>query len=314
MSRERGVALITALLVMALAAVAAAAVVTAGMTSLRRTATLIDSERAWWYAQGLESWVRRILAQDAEREGAVDSLDEPWARPVDYLPVEQGALRGGIEDLQGRFNLNNLASAQGPRHEQIFLRLFQNIEGLDPALAQPLAGAIRDWVDADQLPTGVGGAEDTDYLGLPQPYRTANQPMVSPSELLAIKGMTAQTFQKLAPFVCTLPLGAARAATKVNVNTASLPLLLALSATGDRGKLGTFVADRKKEPAKSVQELQTKGVLAADVTPELVDVRTEFFQMRGEAFIGSGRVALYSVFQRAGSGAPRVIARSLDTE
>ncbi len=312
--RARGVALITAMLVMALAAIAAAAVLVSANNGIRRAATLIDGERAWWYAQGLESWVQRILAQDAEKDAAVDSLGEPWARPVDYLPVEQGALRGSITDLQGRFNLNNLATAQPQKYQQQLLRLFQNIPGLDAAQAPPLAEAIRDWIDADQIPSGAGGAEDSDYMGLAQPYRAANQPMGSPTELLAIKGMTPAIYRLLAPYVCTLPIGSGRAPTRINVNTAKPPVLLALSANIDRGKLDDFLSKRSKEPAKTVQELQTKGVLPADVTADLVDVRTQFFLMSAEAFIGSGRVALYSVIQRAGSGAPQVIARSLDTE
>lgn len=311
---ERGIALITAMLVMALAAIAAAAVLVSAQNSIRRAGTLIDGERSWWYAQGLESWTRRILARDLEKNGPIDSLDEDWARPIDYLPVEQGAVRGKLEDLQGRFNLNNLATATPAKYQKQLQQLFQNIEGLNPGQAQPLAEAIKDWIDADQIPSGAGGAEDSDYLGLPQPYRAANQPMGSPSELLAIKGMTAEIYQRLAPYVCTLPIGTARKPTAINVNTASPALLMALSATVDRGKIDNFVQKRVKEPAKSVAELQKDGTLPADVTPDLIDVKTQFFLMTTEAFIGSGRTALYSVIQRAGSGAPQVIARSLDTE
>ncbi len=310
----KGVALITAMLVVALASIAAAAVLVSANNGIRRASTLIDGERAWWYVQGLESFGRRILASDLEKNGPIDSLDEDWNRAIDYLPVEQGAVRGSIEDLQGRFNLNNLASAQPVKYRQQLLRLFQNIEGLDAALAPPLAEAIADWIDPDQIPSGAGGAEDTDYMSLAQPYRAANQPMSSPTELLAVKGMTPAIYQALAPFVCTLPIGTSRVATKINVNTAKVPVLLALSATTDRSKIDQFLLTRTKEPAKTVQELQTKGTLPADVTVELVDIKTQFFLMKTEAFIGSGRAALYSVIQRAGSGAPLVIARSLDTE
>ena len=314
-SSSSGIALITAMLVMALAAIAAAAVLVSANAGIRRASTLIDGERAWWYAQGLESWVQRILAGDLEKDAAVDSLKEDWARPVDYLPVEQGAVRGKLEDLQGRFNLNNLASTQPTKYQEQLQRLFQNIKDLDSAQAQPLAEAIRDWIDADQIPSGAGGAEDTDYMGLPQPHRAANQPMSSPTELLAIKGVTPAIYKLLAPYVCTLPIGTGRVATKINVNTASAPLLLALSPTIDRGKVDTFITKRLKEPAVTLLELQEDGTFPADVTADLIDVKTQFFLMTTEAFIGSGRAALYSVIQRPASGAaPRVIARSLDTE
>ena len=313
---QRGIALITAMLVTALAAIAATAVLVSANNGIRRASTLIDGERAWWYAQGLESWTRRILARDLEKNGAIDSLDEDWAQPLDYLPVEQGAVRGKIIDLTGRFNLNNLASTQTAKYQKQLLRLFQNIKGLDPATAQPLAAAIIDWIDADQIPSGAGGAENTDYQSLPLPYRAANQPMASPTELLAIKGMTPQIYQRIAPFVCTLPLTGGKVATKINVNTAPQEVLLSLSATVDRGKIDSFIIKRLKEPAKTVQELQQPpdNTLPADVTPDMVDVRSQFFLMTAEALIGSGRAALYSVIQRAGGSAPQVIARSLDTE
>lgn len=311
---QRGIALITAMLVMTLAAIAAAAVVVSANTGIRRAATLIDGERAWWYAQGLESFSLRVLARDLEEDAAVDALGEDWAKPIDYLPVEQGVVRGSIKDLQGRFNLNNLASKQAAQYQKQLLRLFQNIEGLDAALAPPLALAIKDWIDADQIPSGAGGAEDTDYQSLPQPYRAGNQPMSSPTELLAVRGMTAEVYQKLAPFICTLPLPSNGAATKINLNTADTPVLLSLSPTVDRSKAEIFIGRRIEEPVKSLQEAQKDYGFPADVTPEMVDVRSDYFLASTEAFIGSGRAALYSVIQRAGSGAPRVIARSLDTE
>lgn len=311
--RQRGIALITAMLVMALSAIAAAAVLGSAQAAIRRTATLIDGERAWWYANGLESWVLAVLARDA-KDNSVDSLDEDWARSVDYLPVDQGALRGKISDLQGRFNLNNLSSSKATVYVQQFQRLFGAIDGLDASQATPIAEAVRDWIDSNQVPGGSGGGEDSDYLSLEQPYRAANQPMRSPSELLAVKGMTPDIYRRLAPYICTLPLEANQGATRVNVNTAELPVLLSLSANIDRPKLDLWMQKRLQEPVDSAQKLQADGTLPADVGADLVGVSSQYFLMRAEAFIGSGRVGLYSVLLRPASGVPIVILRSLDTE
>ena len=311
---QRGIALLTAMLVMALCAVAATAVLTSAMAGIRRAATMIDGEKSWWYAQGLESWGLRILALDLQQNGPIDALNEDWAKPLDYLPVEQGGLRGQIEDLQGRFNLNNLGTAQPLKYQQQFVRLFQNIQGLDPALAQNISEAIRDWIDADQTPVGPGGAEDPDYMGLPQPYRAANQPLRSPSELLAIKGMTPDIYRRLAQYVCALPTGTARTPTRINVNTASVPVLMSLADNIDPTKIKSWDQKRRQQPVDSAQKLQADGTLPATVTADLVDVRSHFFQMQATAFIGSGRVALYSVVLRPDSGVPVIIARSLDTE
>lgn len=312
-SRPRGIALITAMLIMALASIAAAAVLTSATAAIRRIATLIDGEKAWWYADGLESWVRAILDRDRIKNAAVDSLDEDWHRPVDYLPVEQGGLRGHIEDLQGRFNLNNLSIKGTTQYREQFQRLFQNIEGLDPSLATAIAEGISDWVDVDQVPSGPGGAEDSDYQSLPQPYRAANQAMRSPTELLAIKGVTREIYQRLAPYVATLPLSG-QTGTAVNVNTALLPVMMSLAANIDRGKIETWLNDRMKSPAQEARKLIANGTLPASTKPEMLSVNTSYFLMFGEAFIGSGRVALYSVMLRSPSAPPIVISRSLDTE
>lgn len=310
--RPRGIALITAMLVMALAAIAAAAVLGSANAAIRRSATLIDGERAWWYATGVESWVRSILARD-RRDTQLDGLGEDWARPVDFLPVEQGGLRGGLEDLQGRFNLNNLASSKSQVYLQQWRRLFRILE-LDVGQAQPAAAAIIDWIDANNTPTS-GGAEDDEYQGRELPYRAANQPLRSPSELLAIKGIGREAWAKLAPLVTALPLNG-QTPTPLNVNTAKKEVLMALSDNMVATKVDSWEKSRTKDPVENPQKLYAPpyDVLPADVQPDLLSAGSDFFQLDVTAFIGSGQVHLYSVLQRPASGPPIVIARSLGTE
>src|SRR3546814_13490993 len=89
-----------------LAAIAAAAILSSANLAIHRTQNLQESELAWWYVDGVESWVKTILLRDAEIN-KYDSLGDIWAMPVDFLPVDEGGLRGGVTDLQGRYNLNN---------------------------------------------------------------------------------------------------------------------------------------------------------------------------------------------------------------
>lgn len=97
--QQRGVALITAILVVTIATIAATAMAVSHQIALHRAQTLQESEMGWWYIEGVEQWVMTILQRDAETT-EYDSLDEPWAQPVDYLPVDEGVLRGRLEDLQ----------------------------------------------------------------------------------------------------------------------------------------------------------------------------------------------------------------------
>ena len=206
---QRGVALITAILVVAIATIAAAAMAVSHQIAVHRSRTLQESEMGWWYIEGVEQWVMTILQRDAETSD-YDSLVEPWAQPVDYLPVDEGVLRGRVVDLQGRFNLNNLASADAEaltRYNGHFQRLYVLVGAGTDFEAAAMASVIRDWIDADQEPTGFDGAEETEYLGFsPPPTARPIAPMVDVGELMAVKGMTREIFELLRPHVTALPL------------------------------------------------------------------------------------------------------------
>ena len=319
---QRGIALVTAMFVVALATIAAVAMFESTNVAVRRATNLVESETADWYALGVENWVKGILKQDA-KDNKTDSLGDIWAKPVDFLPIDNGSLRGRVEDLQGRFNLNNLAT-KDPNQLKIYVTQFQrlvdNIPGLPAdAAAQGIGSAIRDWVDADGERSGTNGAEDSDYQSGDPPYRAANRPMLSASELQSVRGVTPALYNALRPYVTALPT----IGSKINVNTASEPVLLSLSANVDRQALQNFLRSRQAKPLENTQEAfnggkSGGGFINADnaTKPEtLIDVRSQYFELQAEVFIGSSRVALYSVYNRPdGGGDPVVIAHATDVD
>ena len=309
---HRGIALITAMLVVALAVIAATAILSSANLAIHRTATLQDSEKAWWYALGAESLVKSLLERDLD-QNRYDALTDVWAKPIDYLPTDEGFMRGEIVDLNGRYNLNNLGVADAPAFQkqvEIFTRLLANLEMTDEFRARAIANAIRDWIDADNEPTGFDGAEDSEYLDADPPYRVANRPMVSTSELMAIKGMDRELYQRLREVVSVVP----QTAVPINVNTAPVPVLRAL-ARQPGAELAAFERRRLEKPAESLQELEAAGVFGAQDAPrEMMSVKSTFFLLMAEAFVGSGRIALYSFIYRPDQGIPAVYGRSLHTE
>ncbi|MGH8456119.1 MAG: type II secretion system minor pseudopilin GspK [Stenotrophobium sp.] len=324
-SRQSGVALITAILVVALASIAASAILVSADIAIRRTTNLQDSEKAWWYAEGVEDWVKTILQRDSELN-KTDSFADIWATP-ETLPVDEGVLRGHVEDLQGRFNLNNFGVPDLNRYQVYvtqFERLLQNIDGADPFMARPLAAAIRDWIDADSVPTPPDGAEDTEYLVHVPPYRTPNRPMESVSEVLAVKGMTKDLYYKLThcAMASTGPVSCITALpqypTPINVNTAPEPVLQSLVRQPSQA-IEAFVKLRVTQPLTSPSQVfqapPAGFVTAADgTTQDMVSVTSSYFLLKAEAFIGSGRVALYSFYYRPAQGPPVVLGHSTDSE
>ena len=113
--RQRGIALITAVLITALIAIIAVTMASEQQLDIRRTGNILDRAQAWQFALGMETIARLALRKDAENN-KTDHRMEEWNKPVQF-PAPDGAegdmIGGRIEDLQGRFNLNNLVDGKG---------------------------------------------------------------------------------------------------------------------------------------------------------------------------------------------------------
>ena len=134
---------------------------------LRRTEVALAADQTLMYLQGAEAWAAEILHEDQMESPDSDHLGEKWAFRLAPLTVEGGLITGRLEDLQGRFNLNNLINSQGEEDQvsrSIFERLLLSLE-LDPGIA----GVAVDWLDVDGEASFPRGAEDAAYSGTTPP-------------------------------------------------------------------------------------------------------------------------------------------------
>jgi len=96
-ARQRGVAAITAILIVAVAA-SAATIMLAQQSAMVDQATLISSRaQADMYARAGLDWARGVVMQDTRSSNNVDSLDEAWAQPIVGLPVDRALIGGAPE-------------------------------------------------------------------------------------------------------------------------------------------------------------------------------------------------------------------------
>ncbi len=302
MKRQRGVALITVLLLVALATTAAVAMTARQQYDIRRSANLLEADQAMLYVQGMEGWAAQVLRRDRE-EGEVDHPEEPWATVLPPIPVDGGQLSGMLEDRQGRFNLNNLL--RGGEIDAAWLARFRRllmVLELDPALAEVLA----DWLDADIEPRFPHGAEDGHYLGLERPYRSANGALVNIGELRLLDGVDSDIYQRLAPHVTALP-----GRSRINVNTTTAAVLMALFDGLDEAGAEQLLADRDEDGYQSVNEfLQHPALAGLEVEERSIGVSSGYFVLRSQVQFGRLVVAWQSLLQRGDSGQTRVLQRS----
>ncbi|HET9447446.1 MAG TPA: type II secretion system minor pseudopilin GspK, partial [Steroidobacteraceae bacterium] len=265
-NRQRGVALIMAVLIVALATMLAASVSFKGYLDQRRTANTFALDQGFEVALGGEAWAADSLRRDKQQSAQTDDFTEEWATPIPPIPIEGGQFEGQLEDMQGRFNLNSLVMLQGgqliedEKARERFERLLELLE-----LETKWAKIIVDWIDTDIQPSFPDGAEDPTYTGLSPPYRTANMPMTRASELLAITGFGLERYRKLEPFVTALPIG-----TSINLCTASPELLDALVAGRRQFTLArdNTMETRKQRCFPTRQDYESG--LSADEKTELV--------------------------------------------
>lgn len=302
-ARQRGVALITALLIFALVGSVAANLAWDSALDLRRTMVLLYRDQAVQVALGAESWVQQIL-QDDLQDTDTDHLGEIWATELPGLPIDGGELFGNVEDLQGRFNVNNLIDDTGSIDEdsvEQFRRLLVAL-GLDPRFA----GIAADWIDTDRDAAFPDGAEDSIYTGLTPPYRAANQPITSASELAAIEGMDKASFDVLAPHITALPGG-----TRINVNTATAAVLQSLDEGISANDAERLLGEREEGGFGDIED--TFSTLLQPEMLNRIDDKSSFFQLKVTVRIATVRINYSSIYQRGTGGSTVPILRSFGT-
>jgi general secretion pathway protein K len=309
-SAQRGIALLTAIVLVAIATVLATAIGFASAMSARRATTVFGADQSLLAAEGAEAMAAYLLKQSGPNS-TQDSLNQPWAQTYGPMQLLPGVMLefAQLEDQQGKFNINNLAP--GGTSNATSIAQFQQLLallGLEPKWAPLLA----DWIDSDEQPNFPDGAEDSVYLAQSPPYRTANMPVSSISELLALPGFGRDRYNRLLPYISALPPG-----TAINVCTAPGVVLDAISGKQEYGA----------NPQQLLARRQTEGcfptltVFQASLSSQQqvtgaapLGQQTSYFRLRSFITIGTARFSLYSLLQRDGAGQIHVVLRTFGTE
>ncbi|HEY2677255.1 MAG TPA: type II secretion system minor pseudopilin GspK [Steroidobacteraceae bacterium] len=324
--RQRGVALIIALILVALATILATKLSFDGFLEQRRTVAVLAAEQAMHFALGAEALAADVLIQDLQSSKTLTTLAAPWAQPTAPLPITPdnnpdgepiGTLQGALEDMQGRFNLNSLARlgpdgvTEDPRALEQFQRLLVSV-GVEPKWA----GIARDWIDQDDVPGNPDGAEDSVYTSQTPPYRTGNWPMMSASELMNLPGFGADRYRKIAPYVTALP----NANTTINLCTAPALVLesLADGLSGEWSNNPTVLAAGRKTgcfPDKTTFTNVATSFAGQKAMANMLptDTSSAYFLLTTRVTLGTNEFTLYSLLYR-GNTKVTPLLRSFGTQ
>jgi general secretion pathway protein K len=309
---QRGVALMTAILLVALATILAATIgYENAMTARRGTATFAFDQTVQ-VAMAAEAIGAYALQQSRKLNSSTTYPGQPWSTPFGPVDLIPGVtLEAWLEDAQGRFNLNNLVNGDGstnPDGVQVFENLLTAL-GLETKWAPMLA----DWIDADTVPNNPDGAEDSVYLSQMPPYRAANMFITTASEILALPGFGRDRYLKLAPFITALPQG-----TGVNLCSAPMEVLNALlpPGTAEYTDPQSLAKSRQDGCFPTVNDFNRafSDATAKSKADNMVATQSNYFTLTSIVTIGSTQFALYSLLHQEGDLRVRPIQRSFTAD
>jgi len=277
--RQRGVAVITALLLTTLAVTIVASLFWQQQVQVRSMENQRLHLQIQWILRGTLDWTKLILKQDGRDNSQYTSLQHVWAVPVANTRIDQyidrervqgevfdASLSGRIIDANSRFNLTNLANGNGiPDQASVtaFKKLLTQLR-LDPGLATTAA----QFVAAGQTPavSPAGNGTTPTVVAQVKQMRT-----IALEDLLDIPGFTAETVETLRKYVVVLP-----DRTSVNVNTASAEVIAAMIPNFSLAEAQTLVTQRDRTP------WNVKGNFDRDVGQERaagaeLDIKSEYF-------------------------------------
>jgi len=299
-NRQRGVAVIIALLLTTLAITIVASLFWQQQVQVRSIENQRLQLQMQWVLRGALDWAGLILREDA-RHSSVDDLTEPWAVPLAETRLDQyvdngeadavaanATLSGNISDAQARYNLTNLCpdGTINPAEVAAFGQLLSNAR-LDPALAQ----ATADEMAAAQKKPAANAENPGNQSGaLPMNLTRTD-------DLLAVPGFTPEILGKIRDFVIFLPR-----ATPVNVNTAPAEVLAARIDGLTLADATALVTSRNTASFRFISDFTER--LPGDslsVSNLEASVSTNYFLVNGKVRIDRANLDVQALIERNGT-------------
>jgi len=307
-AKQRGVAVITALLLTTLAITIVSSLFWQQQVQVRSIENLRLQLQQQWVLRGALDWASLILREDASHS-SVDNLDEPWAVTLEETRLDQylegssadaditnATLSGGISDAQARYNLTNLCPNGKIDYAAVavFARLL-NHASFDPALALATAELML-----ETLKNPEKDSVNDRNQAAPQPIK-----FVQTNDLLAVPGFTPHMLENLQEFVIFLPQ-----ATPVNINTSPAEVLAALVDTFSQADATSMVKSRDKASFRNLTDFNNRlpdKILS--VSPKLASVSTNYFLVNGMISMARAGLEMQALFERKGGNSKLIWIR-----
>lgn len=287
----KGSALLTALFIMTLVAIVATAMSTRLQLDIYRTRLLVAHDKLYFASQAVMFWAFNELDKNDNKllHGRPKSNALLRSYPNNMHGLYKGVtLSGGLYDVQGKLNLNNLVEKKGlPPFINLIHHIYPKSNDKDII---SLALALQDWLSDYDLDKGNDNYMAY-YTAQNPPYYPSHQLMKSASEFRLIKGVTAKMNDTVQPYITVLP-----ESTPININSAAKKILASLGNGLDEHQLEELVTARGKgfKTMKKVTPLLQKF----NIPNNQIAIESTYFLSKAEAKNEDFSLTVYVLLKR----------------
>ena len=285
-SKEKGLALIITLLITALIVAVVTEIVHAVYIHTSFTSSYKDGQRAALLAEGGVELATSVITH-MFKDKSYSLLRDKEARQT--IQADDAVVSLRVEDELAKVSINSIVLPNGeinPENYATFLRLLKGI-----GLEDELADALSDWIDINDEPRPMGGETYDYYKRLSQPYSAKGGALDTLEEVLLVKGYSPQIYKRLSPFITVYAEEpGVMGIPKININTASKEVLMALSSdvTGDMAQM--VIEYRDKNPFKDTADIRkVAGFETIGFSLQSrITVKSSIFRIFSKGMVGDG--------------------------
>ncbi|ALF59057.1 type II secretion system minor pseudopilin GspK [Psychrobacter urativorans] len=246
---QRGVALLTILLLVVSITIVAGAMLASQKIAIRRSGVLFNQNQLLQDINVGQQLAITMLRADTKLNDT-DSTQDIWAQPLPPYSLGTHTIAVEMRDEASRFNINNLYhdGATDTAALAAFQRLLKALN-----VDSDIAIAVLDWQDTDKETYKDGGDESVVYAqqsGNGSDKALPNQPFISVEQLQEVRGVSAEVLVTLRPYITAVPYYL-----PININTANPVVLAALVEGGTVAQMQALTELRDKQPLTSVDDL-----------------------------------------------------------
>ena len=286
-SPMRGSALLSALFIMTLVTLVVTAMSVRLQLDIYRTQSLLTNDKLYFSSQYVLFWGISMLEKPEKlnttnESGLIATLPNNIQMSYDNIKIT-----GALYDLQAKFNINNL---RDPNFYPGFISLLNHVGDKSTKTVRTIVKSIAFWL----RPFKIEYHDDPNlawYLKQKPPYYPANQMFNSISELHLIHGMDKELYDKLTPFIMTVPDIA-----RLNIYSAPEILIKTLKPDLKESQIKSLLKERAKKRRDTYK--MNSMVTKFGIPPGLICYESKYFLTIATIISHEFTIKVYNVLRK----------------